>query len=126
MLGPRATGWVCAVATAGLVVATARANELAEEAAAGGLDPGLSADAIYERVLENRFDASAQELALGSGDRAGRELLVRVVMLWRRYLDGTNESKDGILSRTLVRYKEPSDVRGTGYLVVNKDGAPND
>ena len=106
--------------------ATVRADEVLDEPPPIQLDPSLSADTIYDRVLDNRFDSSAQELRLASGDRAGRELPVRIVMLWRRYLEGTKESKLGILSRTLVRYHKPSDVRDTGYLVINKKGAPND
>ncbi len=109
-----------------MAAATVRADEVLDEPPPIQLDPSLSADTIYDRVLDNRFDSSAQELRLASGDRAGRELPVRIVMLWRRYLEGTKESKLGILSRTLVRYHKPSDVRDTGYLVINKKGAPND
>lgn len=112
--------------TLALVVLSAGAGADDEGAAAAGLDPALGARAIYERVLENRFDASAQELLLVSGDRAGRELPIRVVMLWRRYGEDTPEGQEGVLSRTLVRYEEPADVRGTGYLVINKKDAPND
>ena len=90
------------------------------------LDPELSAEAIYERVLANRFEASVQELALVSGDRSGREQPLRVQMLWRRYGDGSREASQGVLSRTLIRYLEPSDIRGTGYLVINKSPAPDD
>lgn len=90
------------------------------------LDPELSAETIYERVLANRFDSSVQELSLISGDRTGREQPLRVQMLWRRYADGTSEAGKGILSRTLIRYLEPADIRGTAYLVINKSAAPND
>jgi hypothetical protein len=93
---------------------------------AAPLDPELSAEAIYEKVLANRFTSSVQELALVSGDRAGRQQPLRLRMLWRRYGDGSNEAGGGIQSRTLVRYLEPADVRGTGYLVINKSAAPDD
>lgn len=96
--------------------------------AAGGAEPdqALSADQIYEKVLENRFEASAQELVIDSGDRVGREQHTVVQMLWRRYGEGSSEAKEGIQSRTLVRYLEPGDVRGAGYLVINKSDLPND
>lgn len=95
-------------------------------AAGEALDPELSADAIYARVLANRFESSVQELALVSGDRSGREQPLRVRMLWHRYDEGSAESRQGVLSRTLIRYLEPADIRGTGYLVINKSPAPDD
>jgi hypothetical protein len=91
-----------------------------------GLDPELSAETIYERVLANRFESSVQELSLISGDRTGREQPLRVQMLWRRYAEGSSEAGKGILSRTLIRYLEPADIRGTAYLVINKSATPND
>lgn len=89
------------------------------------LDASLSADLIYERVLGNRFDASIQEVALTSGDRAGRRELIKLQMLWRRYAD-LPEEEGAVLSRTLVRYLEPGDIRGAGYLVINKRSGPDD
>ena len=91
-----------------------------------GLDPTLSARAIYERVLANRFQASAQELALVSADRSGRQQPLRVQMLWRRYEPGSPEADGDVLSRTLIRYLEPADLRGTGYLIINKTETPDD
>jgi len=90
------------------------------------LDAELSARAIYQRVLANRFHASVQELALVSADRAGREQPLRIQMLWRRYRGDSPESDDGIVSRTLIRYLEPADLRGTGYLIINKSDTPDD
>jgi len=90
------------------------------------IDPTLSADAIYQRVLDNRFDASAQDIAILSGDRAGRTQAIQVKMLWRRYPEATEKGGDGVLSRTLVRYFEPFDLRNTGYLIINKADLPND
>lgn len=86
------------------------------------LDPALDADTIYTRVLENRFQSSVQEIELVSGDRVGREQSIRIQMLWRRY----PTRDDRVLSRTLIRYLEPADLRGTGYLVINKADTPDD
>jgi hypothetical protein len=91
--------------------------------AASGDD--LSADEIYSRVLENRFATVAQELLLVSGDRAGREQTIRMQMLWKRY-DGGEASDERVQSRTVVRYMEPSEMRRTGYLIVNKRDLPTD
>jgi len=87
---------------------------------------GLSAETIYARVLDNRFESSVQELALVSADRAGRELLIRLQMLWRRYGEETDEAASGVVSRTVIRYLDPPAMRRTGYLVVNRRDAPND
>jgi hypothetical protein len=91
-------------------------------AAEPALDSALDADTIYARVLDNRFEASVQEIELISGDRIGREQMIRIQMLWRRY--PTRE--ESVLSRTLIRYLDPGDVRGAGYLVINKRDQPDD
>lgn len=98
----------------------------AAAAASAPLDPDLSAREIYERVVANRFHASVQELAMVSADRTGREQPLRIQMLWRRYEGDSPEAEDGIVSRTLIRYLEPADLRGTGYLIVDKQNAPDD
>jgi hypothetical protein len=84
----------------------------------------LTAREIYRRVLANRFESSVQELRLISGDRAGNQQLLRMRALWKRYPKETEE--DGVLSRTVVRYLKPPDLRSTGYLVINKRDRPND
>lgn len=85
----------------------------------------LTADEIYSRVLDNRFQTSAQELVLVSGDRVRREQTIRMQMLWKRYESGPEVEK-GIQSRTVVRYMEPSEMRRTGYLIINKADLPSD
>lgn len=109
-----------------LAGALALAGEAPAEAPGAPLDPELGAGEIYERVLTNRFHASVQEIALVSADALGREQPLRVQMLWRRYREGSDERRDGVQSRTLVRYLEPADVRGTGYLIIDKADAPDD
>jgi hypothetical protein len=86
----------------------------------------LTAREIYRRVLENRFETSVQELRLLSLDRGGNEQLLRMQALWKRYPEEGSGKDDGILSRTVVRYMEPPDLRSTGYLVINKRDRPND
>jgi hypothetical protein len=85
----------------------------------------LTADEIYSRVLDNRFQTSAQELVMQSGDRVGREQTIRMQMLWKRYESGPQFEK-GIQSRTVVRYMEPTEMRRTGYLIINKADLPSD
>ncbi len=89
-------------------------------------DAALTAREIYQRVLENRFDSSVQELAIISSDRAGNVQNIRMQQLWKRYPEGSESDRKGIISRTVVRYLEPADYRKTGYLVINKRDQPND
>ena len=83
---------------------------------------GLSGDAIYERVLENRFDAFSQKLSMRSGDEGGNFQLVEMEMKYKRY----DPEKKGILSKTIAKYTEPQDVRHLGYLVINKKNGQDD
>ena len=89
-------------------------------------DAALTAREIYQRVLENRFDSSVQELAIVSSDRAGNAQNIRMQQLWKRYPEGSESDRKGIISRTVVRYLAPADYRKTGYLVINKRDQPND
>ena len=83
---------------------------------------GLSGDALYQRILENRFDAFEQTLALRSGAPGGRYSETRLRLRHRSY----REESDGILSKTIAKYFEPGDVRHLGYLVINKRSGPDD
>jgi hypothetical protein len=100
--------------------------------AAASADPepdfpdGLSARNIYERVLDNRFETSKQSLVLISHDRGGNTERLHARMAWAQYAEGTGEHEKKISSRTILRYTEPDDLRGTGYLIINKIDAPND
>jgi hypothetical protein len=83
---------------------------------------GLSGDAIYQRVLDNRFDAFFQKLAMRSGDEGGNFQIVEMHMKYKRY----DPKKKGILSKTIAKYTEPQDVRHLGYLVINKESGQDD
>ncbi len=98
------------------------------------LPPGssLSGREIYQCVLDNRFDAYVQTSVLRSGDRGGATQESRLRMTWRSFREGgpdtaTGSGADaGALSKTLVKYTEPFDLRFSGYLIVNNAGRPND
>ncbi len=97
-----------------------------EDPVAAAAEAELTAREIYSRVLDNRFDSSVQELAIISTDRAGNAQHIRMQQLWKRYPEGSQSDRKGIISRTVVRYLEPADYRKTGYLVINKRDQPND
>lgn len=124
-----------------LIAAPARASEpvapeaapeveAAESSAAGAVgsaesaDPhaALTGDEIYQRVLDNRFDAYEQTLQMKSGDRSGQAQETRLHMKYKSFRDAS----DTILSKTIAKYFEPQDVRHLGYLVVNKKEGADD
>ncbi|MEN8181175.1 MAG: outer membrane lipoprotein-sorting protein [Myxococcota bacterium] len=86
----------------------------------------LSGKEIYERVLRNRFDAYVQTSSLVSGDRGGSEQESRLSMSWKSYRDEDDQPTRGILSKTLVKYTHPFDLRFSGYLIVSNHQRHND
>ena len=93
----------------------------------GEIDAGpegnyLSGAQIYDRVLDNRFDAYEQEILMESGDRGGN---IERVEMEVKYLN-TELEKKGILSKSIAKYEAPQDVRHMGYLVVNKAEGADD
>lgn len=89
-------------------------------------DEHLSGRDIYDRVLENRFTSVTQDATLSSADRAGREQVTKLRLHWKNYRDDNGDAPRGILSRTLVRYFHPFDIRHSGYLVIQNAGRRND
>jgi len=83
---------------------------------------GLSGDDLYQRVLDNRFDAYDQEFEVVSGDGAGHFSRVELNL---RYMNFRERSKR-VLSKTIAKYFGPPDVRHLGYLVINKAKGPDD
>jgi len=84
-------------------------------------EDGLDGDAIYDRVLENRFRASTQLLSLSSRDRADHRQFVEIDLKYLR-----DDTDPQIVSRTIAKYLRPADVRHMGYLIVNKQSGPDD
>jgi hypothetical protein len=103
----------------GLASAPARAGE---DAPTGD---GLSGHAIYQKVLANRFAGFRQSARLVSGDRAGNAQESRMTVLWKSFRDEHDEPRNGVLSKTVVRYTHPFDLR-SGYLVINNTARSDD
>jgi len=115
----RSPGRLGAALAAGLLLVPAPA--LSEPA-----DAHLSGRDIYDRVLENRFTSVVQDATLSSGDRAGREQVTKLRMHWKDYRDGNGDAPRGILSKALVRYSHPFDIRHSGYLIIHNLDRRND
>jgi len=109
-----------AVALLGLVAAVARAD------GAAPADPPLTGEQIYARVLENRLRSFSEESRLFSADRSGREQETRLRMHWKDFRDAQGTPRDGVLSKAVVRYTHPTDIRFAGYLVQTNAGREAD
>jgi outer membrane lipoprotein-sorting protein len=95
-------------------------------AAAAGDSAALTGRDIYDRVLRNRFDSFSQETQLISGDRGGREQESRLQLIWQSFRDREGRPTRGVVSKTLVKYVYPFDVRFSGYLVIANHERSND
>jgi len=80
---------------------------------------GLSGRDIYKCVLDNRFRSYQQESRLVSGDRSGDAQESRLEMNWKNWRNDDETARDGILSKTMVRYTHPFELRFSGYLIIN-------
>ena len=80
---------------------------------------GLSGRDIYKCVLDNRFRSYQQESRLVSGDRSGDAQESRLEMNWKNWRSEDETARDGILSKTMVRYTHPFELRFSGYLIIN-------
>lgn len=87
---------------------------------------GRSGRDIYACVLGNRFDAYVQEAKLVSGDEGEGSQESRLRMTWKNFRTEGDEPRGGVLSKTLVRYEYPFDLRFSGYLVINNAWRSND
>lgn len=96
-----------------------------EDAEASSEERSLTGREIYQCVVENRFDSYAQTARLVSGDRGGSEQESEIRVTWRSFR-GEEAGEGGVLSKTMVRYTEPFDLRYTGYLIVNNRDRSND
>ena len=106
-----------------LLLAASRPAGAGEDATA---TDSLTGHQIYDKVLENRFDRSRQEIRLVSGDRAQNAMEARMTVLWKSWRDEQRNARNGVLSKTLIRYTHPFDLRFTAYLVINNQDRVDD
>ena len=114
------------LAPALLLLAAAPLLMAASEDSAPAPSDGLSGRDVYACVLRNRFASYVQEAKLVSGDRGESAQESRLSMTWKSFRDEHDEPRKGVLSKTLVRYQHPFDLRFSGYLVINNTERPND
>jgi len=92
----------------------------------GKADAELTGKDVYQCVVDNRFRSYIQDAKLVSGDRGAAVQESRLQMTWSSFRDEKDQPVGGVLSKTIVRYTDPFDLRFSGYLVVNNDARPND
>lgn len=88
--------------------------------------PNFSGRDIYQCVLDNRFDSYVQHLKLLSADRGGSAQESQLRMMWSSFRKSEGKPSKGVLSKTLVKYLEPFDLRYSGYLIINNHARKND
>ena len=113
--------WLCA-AGPGAAQLAAQAPPAADAVAA----EALTGHQIYDRVVHNRFHSFRQRTRLVSGDRAGNEQESRMIVLWKSFRDGDAGPAKGVVSKSLIRYTHPFDLRSSAYLIINNQGEPDD
>ena len=86
----------------------------------------LTGEEIYARVIASRLRSFSEESRLISSDRSGREQETRLRLHWKDFRDGLGRPTGGVLSKAVVRYTHPSDIRLAGYLVQSNAGRAND
>ena len=89
---------------------------------------GLSGRDVYDRLIANRFQSFNQESTLISADRTGRQQESRFEMKWQdfRTKEDSAPKQPAVLSKTLVRYSHPFDLRHAGYLIQTNQDRAND
>jgi hypothetical protein len=120
--------WLAAGAPASAVADAAPAEKpgVRDETPGASDDAQLTGRDIYERVLRNRFESFTQDSQLISGDRGGRSQESRLQMTWQSFRDAQGQPTRGVVSKTLVKYVYPFDVRFAGYLVIANHERIND
>jgi hypothetical protein len=91
-----------------------------------GPDANRTGRDIYQCVLDNRFDSYVQHSKLLSGDRGGAVQASQLRMTWSSLRDPDGEPSEGVLSKTIVKYLDPFDLRFSGYLIINNHARKND
>ncbi len=89
-------------------------------------DSALTGDEIIERVRGNSLDSYIQKSKLISGDEAGTEQSSRMRVEWRNFRDDEDHPTEGVISKTVIIYEDPFEMRHTSYLIVNQDERAND
>lgn len=119
---------VCAIVLTGTV---ARAQE-SDPPTPGEVDerfaPGeqLSGREIYDRFLRNRFRTMTQHVTVVSTNPRGDAQEIQLLARWKDFRDEHDQPREGVKSKTVVRFVEPFDLRRLTYLIVGREDGVHD
>jgi len=86
----------------------------------------LTGRQLFDKFLDNRLRSCVQWQTVISRDPGGSEQKTRFWVRWKDYRDKNHKAVGGIIAKTLVKFKEPEDMRETGYLMVVNADRSND
>jgi hypothetical protein len=86
----------------------------------------LSGREIYQRLLENQVRSAVQHLRVISTDPGGSRQTTRFWLRWKDFRDAEGKAVDGVVSKALIKYSEPFDLRNTGQLIITNEDYSRD
>lgn len=81
---------------------------------------------IWERFFENRMHAAVQYMRVISRDPGGGEQLIEFWVRWKDFRDADKKAVDGVIAKGLIKFKQPNDMRDTGFLMIINEGRSPD
>ncbi len=87
---------------------------------------GLSGRDIYAKVLDNHLSSSKMDQRTISEDRSGDRQESRFWSRFRDYRVNGQPDKDGVISKSVMKYTFPQDRRDAGYLFIEKHHQENE
>jgi hypothetical protein len=81
----------------------------------------ISGREIYDRFLKNKLHSGVQYQKVISIDPGGSTQESRFWVRWKDYRKD-DKPTDGVYSKTLVKFLDPFDMKGTGFLMVVREG----
>ena len=81
---------------------------------------------IWERFFENRMHAAVQHMRVYSRDPGGGEQMIQFWVRWKDFRDEDKNPVEGIIAKGLIKFKQPDDLRGTGFLMIVNEGRSPD
>jgi len=81
---------------------------------------------IWERFFENRMHAAVQYMRVISRDPGGGEQLLEFWVRWKDFRDEDKQPVQGVIAKGLIKFKQPDDLRGIGFLMIVNEGRSPD
>ena len=86
----------------------------------------LTGREIFEHFADNEMHSAVQHQRVVSTDPGGSKQTTRFWVRWKDFRDEDRKSVDGVFAKGVVKFSEPLDLRGTGFLLIINDGRDPD